>query len=613
MDGRLIRAGSLQGVEALDAAELTAGLSQHPPDGWLTTTYAAYDPLELSLDRQRIESYYRDRGHFKVRVIDTKVEPYEDGVRVDFVIEEGPAFKIRTVAITGTASEAVDLQDIGQQAARKAGLGLNETFTYAHFASAKDGLTDALMHRGFAHAVVGGEILVFEEDTAVEVRIDVDPGPLVHFGDIEIDAGWLPEESIRARLDFAPGDRYDPAALVRTESRIYELGMVGVVGIYLPTEGRPARLDVRIEVRPGKRNELRVGLGVARQNPNYQTRLRLGYVRRDFFDPLLSLSAEARPALIYRPGDRTFAFGIELSAALTREDLLLPRLTGTAEVQYNVLQYEAYSTRGPAFRLIGTRPFLHDRLRLSVAANFKLFDFPRVDDVIPTDRLSSIGLPNRNGTPTGLSLLYLEPAVTYDGRDDPVDPGQGAYARLQFEFGQALDASGATWLKLTPEVRAYLSLGTRRVVAAGRARLGAKLLPGEPLPATQRYFGGGSESQRGFTIRQLSPFFGTGDEAVPVGGEALWELSAELRFRIVRLLGMWFGAVAFVDAADVGANFSELDFAEPHVATGGGVRLYTPIGPVRFDVGYRLNRVDPGVEPGGSDRVAFHISLGEAF
>ena len=72
------------------------------------------------------------------------------------------------------------------------------------------------------------------------------------------------------------------------------------------------------------------------------------------------------------------------------------------------------------------------------------------------------------------------------------------------------------------------------------------------------------------------------------------------------------GGVAFLDGGDVTERWAALDAGHLHWATGGGLRVATPIGPVALDVGYRLNRFGPG-EPYAGHRWAFHLSLGEAF
>ena len=51
-----------------------------------------------------------------------------------------------------------------------------------------------------------------------------------------------------------------------------------------------------------------------------------------------------------------------------------------------------------------------------------------------------------------------------------------------------------------------------------------------------------------------------------------------------------------------------------HYATGGGVRLQTPIGPLRIDFAFRLNRLtDNDTNPDPGDRFVFHVTIGEAF
>ena len=63
---------------------------------------------------------------------------------------------------------------------------------------------------------------------------------------------------------------------------------------------------------------------------------------------------------------------------------------------------------------------------------------------------------------------------------------------------------------------------------------------------------------------------------------------------------------------------SSVQLTNLHYAAGGGVRFKTLIGTLRFDVGVRLNRLDameadgtPNPDPG--QRVAYHVSVGEAF
>src|SRR5262249_60108129 len=99
---------------------------------------------------------------------------------------------------------------------------------------------------------------------------------------------------------------------------------------------------------------------------------------------------------------------------------------------------------------------------------------------------------------------------------------------------------------------------------------------------------------------------------VPIGGGGLLETGLEPRFRRFRLWGNGVGAVASADGGDVTLTPAEMDPLHLHWAVGGGLRYNTVVGPIRFDVGYRLNRYGPG-EPDAGGRVAFPLSLGQAF
>jgi outer membrane translocation and assembly module TamA len=202
-------------------------------------------------------------------------------------------------------------------------------------------------------------------------------------------------------------------------------------------------------------------------------------------------------------------------------------------------------------------------------------------------------------------------SVIADYRDHPVNTRLGWYAEVQVVEGFPAVGGAYTFQQVVPELRGFWPIGD--VTIAARARAGA--IRGE-VPPTERFYAGGATSQRGFSIRRLSPSVtGTvNDETltVPYGGTAMLETSIEARIPLTSVRRMPVGAVVFLDGGDVTEEASQLSLADLHWAAGFGLRVKTLVGPVRADFGYRLNRkgaLDP--EPGSS--FAIHLSLGEAF
>ena len=84
-------------------------------------------------------------------------------------------------------------------------------------------------------------------------------------------------------------------------------------------------------------------------------------------------------------------------------------------------------------------------------------------------------------------------------------------------------------------------------------------------------------------------------------------LNGELRFRVWRDVG----AVVFVDGGNVFRRVNEFDIGSLRGSYGFGLRYKSPVGPIRIDLGFKLDRrVIAGVlEP----PTAIHFSLGQAF
>jgi outer membrane protein insertion porin family len=137
-------------------------------------------------------------------------------------------------------------------------------------------------------------------------------------------------------------------------------------------------------------------------------------------------------------------------------------------------------------------------------------------------------------------------------------------------------------------------------------------LPGPPivvedLPASERFFAGGDTTIRGFALDTVGAPNTISANGFPTGGNAVVIFNGELRAPVWRDLG----AVVFVDGGNVFRRVTEFDFGELRGSVGFGVRYKSPIGPIRVDLGFKLDRREilGRLEP----RTALHFSLGQAF
>jgi outer membrane protein insertion porin family len=124
------------------------------------------------------------------------------------------------------------------------------------------------------------------------------------------------------------------------------------------------------------------------------------------------------------------------------------------------------------------------------------------------------------------------------------------------------------------------------------------------LPLPERFFAGGDFGPRGFPVDGVGPqFVGEDGKLYPTGGNALALGNAELRYNVTRALQL----ASFVDVGNVYPEVGDLELSALRRSAGLGVRYRTPIGPIRLDWGYVLDRRE------GESRSEFHLTIGHAF
>ena len=171
----------------------------------------------------------------------------------------------------------------------------------------------------------------------------------------------------------------------------------------------------------------------------------------------------------------------------------------------------------------------------------------------------------------------------YDSRDNIYDPTRGR--RISYTAQWAGHGLGGDFdfYKFTAEARMYKKLGAKNVLAF-RARGG--FIQGD-APYSQLFTLGGADSLRGYEDDQFR-------------GKYMYNATLEFRFPIVKKVsGVLFTDIGDAwDAPNVSWYNSKKTF---NYGVGAGVRITTPIGPVKLDYGV------------GKHKNKFHFSFGTQF
>jgi outer membrane translocation and assembly module TamA len=415
-------------------------------------------------------------------------------------------------------------------------------------------------------------------------------------------------------------------------------------------------------VREAPARTLRLGLGGSAEEARWELpRVRAEYTHRSLFGGLRRLEAASTIGYAFVPNPFPGQYdpshsGITTltSAQLTNPNVFVPGLDSVFRGEFAREIQSGFSYDDVAARA----GLLYRRGPHSVGLSLNFVRYFHVD--LRGANLSTVLQTGASGIvndcPKACTLTYPELRYSYDGRDNVIEPTQGFFGSVGFQ--QTLKPGSFSYFRINPDVRGYAPIG-RYGVLAMRAEYGGLFTETATgaSPFTQRFFFGGQNEQRGYGALQQGPKLGadpcnplnancidpaTGlpyaTAATPVGGKAAVLLSAELRIHADFILNH-LGIVPFIDASNVSNDPKRPFEGGLEAAAGLGLRYLTAFGPIRLDVAYLLNPREiltdspknaagqpviaptpvtvhcSGNRPGciGESRLAFHVTLGEAF
>jgi len=198
------------------------------------------------------------------------------------------------------------------------------------------------------------------------------------------------------------------------------------------------------------------------------------------------------------------------------------------------------------------------------------------------------------------TLASLNVAAILDQRDSVFDAKRGWFHASSLQQGVRAMGSDLWYTRYLGRLYYFGHLGP--VVSASAVRFGSVwMAPGvDPVSVANLLFkAGGSQTVRGYSQDSLSAIV---RRDFDYGGTRLLVANQEIRLSVTR----WLGAVVFADAGNTFGN-NGIVLRDLAVGLGFGVRITTPLAPLRIDFGF------PAPRRPGDRRYHWYLSIGQMF
>ena len=515
-----------------------------------------YRPEALRVDLQLIENFYQNHGFINIQLGDPVVEINREAGAITITVpvaNEGEQYKIGTVTLT--ADEVFTVEELRQKIRLKTGE------VYSREAVRRDilALTEAYADRGYAFADVTPTVSIDQQTRLVHLSFSTRPGSRVYIGRIDIFGNERTRDQvIRRELRIDEGELYSGSKLRRSRLRLTNLQYFEEVKIDTRRRAEEDLMDLAVEVTEQSTGQFTAGLGFSSIETVVFT---ASVTQRNLFGRGQSLTASARIG------------GLSQDIVLDFQEPWLfgqPILAG-ASLYRRGADFFTFDSIRTGFSLSIGRA-LGEFTRVSVTYGFEILE---IDDLDPS---ASELLEEEEGTSQTSSIT---PRLIWDSRNDRFDPSEGSVHSLEVQIA-GLGGSNHFYKVIGSTTWHFALPGGLTGFVRGRFGIGESYGGGN-LPAAERFFLGGVTTVRGFEFRDIGP---QDREGNPLGGTSFMQFNLE----IGRSFGRFLRLVAFTDAGNVYVVSNQFDIGELRRSAGFGIRLLTPVGPVRLDWGFKLDR-----------------------
>ncbi len=644
-----------QGNKSFSESELSAQLESKKTPMWfwkflksftpLGSEKKYFDSLNIPIDKKALTDFYLTNGFFLTKVNNSvELDTSEQTAVLVYVIEEGSRSSFGKLNIFGIETLLPDerLSILN----RFSNISEGKPFKQDEILKSINDAIRYLTNNGYLFAQYDSTVVI--KDTTLfkaDVSVFLNPGSKQYVDGISIfktgpGASEISEELIEDIVALKSGENYDQSRLERSEIRLLRTGLfnsISVNPVIKDTQNNFVPIEIVAQV--STLNEISPEIKVDNDFNSFNTGLGINFVRKNFLGSARKLNLSTSFRLIdvlnfdFRnifnsssKRDSTYQGVMDIELGLEQPYLFgRPILTATKafyrsskfktdsenligasqSFDFEMPEYTFITLLKPQFSLEQTEYDVNFSL-LEISINAKSLT-PSLGVELGSFKTNDLFFPI-----SGYNL-YFYPEIFQSRTDVSIR-----------QIDSSLEVSQTGWFwKIQSSLSQFFTVSGDKNGALGlKFKIGyIQSISGiyDLIPPNRTFFSGGSNSVRGWRSRELLPkdeveYFGIinrGDKT-PRGGTFLIEGSFEFRRKFLES----FGFALFLDYGNVWNGYKKIAFNQFAVASGLGLRYYSPIAPFRIDFGIKMFDPDDQTfifSKKIMSNIEFHFGIGEAF
>jgi len=531
-----------------------------------------YKKAQMDGDIEKIKALYFDSGYIKAVVAEPElaVDKKNKNMTIILRISEGDQYKVSAINFSG--NKIYDDAKISKLIT----ITPNSVFSKGRLEKNIQAISSLYADNGYALVSVVPDIVPDEKDKTVRVSLAISEGEKYRVGRIEVTGNTKTRDKvIRREIRFDEGETFSSSKLQRTYERLTNLQYFDTINIVPKPKYEEKVVDLDVQVKERPTGFLSVGGGYSSVDKFIAT---ADLTQGNLFGKgqYLKLKGEL--------GGVSSLYEISF-----RDPWFLDKpLSLSVGIYKTTRDFTEYNKKAYGF-FIGLGKNFSEYWNTDVSYNFER---ATISDIKAG---ASVIIVDQKGTKSTSSIT---PTITRDSRDNYLDPSRGSRNSLSLTYAGI--GGDNYFIKTSADSAWYFPIGPTSVMLRGRLGY-AKGLFDKEVPLYERFYVGGIYTVRGLGFGQAGPKDpGTND---PIGGTTELIFNSEYIFPI--LPDMKLKGVVFFDAGNSYEDFT--DFGKLRYTAGSGIRWISPIGPIRIEWGYNIQK-----KPGESSS-KFEFAFGSFF